>query len=47
MSAEVLTQPDESERLRRQRAKNWAIGGILLAVVVLIYVTFMVRMGGV
>lgn len=46
MSVDALTNPAEIERLRRQRAKNWAIGGILLAVVVLIYVTFMVRMGG-
>ena len=45
MSAGVMTENDEVERLRRQRAKNLAIGGILLAVVVLIYVTFMVRMG--
>lgn len=46
MSVDAVTDPREIERLRRQSAKNWAIGGILLAVVVLIYVTFMLRMGG-
>ena len=44
MSALSMTAPEEIERQRRQRAKNWAVAGILFAVVVLIYATFMVRM---
>jgi len=46
MSAPAMTQPEEAERLRRQRAKNWAVAAVLLAVAVLIYVTFMIRVGG-
>jgi len=34
------------ERLKRQRARNWAIFALLLGFVALIYIVSLVKMGG-
>lgn len=35
-----------SERHRQQRVKNYAVAGIIVALVVIFYVVFIVRAGG-
>mgnify|MGYP001442219415 CR=1 FL=1 len=46
MNAPFMSNLGEEERLKRQRAKNWALAGALMAIVVVIYVTFMIRASG-
>lgn len=38
--------PERDEFRRRRRLRNWAIAGVLAALVVLFYVIALVRMGG-
>lgn len=37
---------DDPDYRRRLRAKNWAVAGLLVALVVLFYFVTLVRMGG-
>jgi hypothetical protein len=39
-------RPGDSDRHRRQRAKNLVVAGFLLALVVIFFVLTLVRMGG-
>ena len=41
--AEILPVPLDAEALKRRKQRNWLIFGLLLAFVVIIYITFIVR----
>jgi len=40
-----MTPQDEAEYRRRQKSRNWVVGGVLLFFVVLFYAITIVRMG--
>ena len=40
------TDSGKAEFARKQRARNWAIGAVLVALTVLFYALTIVRMGG-
>ena len=40
-----MTPDEEAEIRRRQKARNWVVGGLLLFFVVLFYAITIVRMG--
>ncbi len=42
----MSADPDSREFHRKRRARNWAIAGVLVAVIVLLYVVSLVRLGG-
>jgi hypothetical protein len=37
---------DDQDRRRRQRLKNWALLGVLMTFVVVVYFVSIIRMGG-
>jgi hypothetical protein len=41
----VPAKPDDAALIRRRRARNWAMLGVLLAVSLLFYAIAMVKMG--
>ena len=43
--APKLSEQTMQELTRRRRARNWALGGVLLAFVILFYVITIVRIG--
>ena len=42
----ALDDPQDEERRRRLRAKNWALFAVLMAFVVVVYFVAIVRMSG-
>jgi len=40
-----MTPQDEAEYRRRQKSRNWVVGGVLMFFVVLFYAITIVRMG--
>ncbi|MCR2835109.1 hypothetical protein [Parerythrobacter lacustris] len=40
-----MTPEEQTEVRRRQKSRNWALGGVLLFMVVLFYAITIVRMG--
>lgn len=42
----MSNDPERDEFYRRRRFRNWAIAGVLAALVVLFYLIALVRMGG-
>jgi hypothetical protein len=41
----IAMSPSMNEIARRRRARNWALGGVLLGVVLLFYLVTIVRIG--
>jgi len=40
-----MTPQDEAEYRRRQKSRNWVVGGVLMFFVILFYAITIVRMG--
>ncbi len=45
MSEQTMQDRAMRELARRRRTRNWALGGVLLALVILFYVITIVRIG--
>lgn len=46
MNGQAMAKKFPSERHRQQRFKNYAVMGVIVALVVIFYVVFIVRSGG-
>jgi hypothetical protein len=42
----MAEEKNNDERLRRLRMRNWALFGVLVAFVIIVYIVSIVRMGG-
>ena len=42
----VMTNDEKRDREKRQKMKNWALLGVLVAFVVVVYFVSIIRMGG-
>ncbi|WP_422365068.1 hypothetical protein [Pelagibius sp.] len=42
----AMADEEEKERMRQQKRKNWALFGVLITFIVVVYFVSIIRMGG-